>query len=160
MADAWLQGGSVWENEMYAHLVGHTRREGEMLHEYVAAAEATESQAFSYLLELLVADERRHHQLFDELASSLKTDAELSSADPVIPRLDLRRANQSDLMRLTKKLLDNERADKKELRRLSKELRNFKDTTLWGLIVDLMMRDTEKHIAILEFILTHAEDPA
>ena len=145
---------------MYAHLVGHTRREGEMLQEYVAAAEATESQSFSYLLELLVADERRHHQLFDELASSLKTDAELSGADPVIPRLDLRRANQSDLMHLTKKLLDNERADKKELRRLSKELRDFKDTTLWGLIVDLMMRDTEKHIAILEFILTHAEDPA
>jgi rubrerythrin len=130
---------------MFEHLTEHTRREGAMLSEYAAIAEATESKALQYVINLLLEDERRHHRYFNELAASLKSEAELS-AD---------RVERAELRETTDRLLEHERADAKELDRLRKELRDVKDTTLWGLLVDIMRRDTEKHIAILRFVQQH-----
>jgi hypothetical protein len=31
-----------------------------------------------------------------------------------------------------------------------------KDSSLWSLLVELMQRDTQKHIAILRFVTKHA----
>jgi hypothetical protein len=149
------RGASVWERQMFEHLTEHTRREGAMLSEYAAIAEATESKALQYVINLLLEDERRHHRYFNELAASLKSEAELSADDPVVPRLDLDRVDRTVLRATTDRLLDHEKADAKELERLRKELRDVKDTTLWGLLVDIMQRDTEKHIAILRFVQQH-----
>ena len=126
-----------------------------MLSEYAAIAEATESKALNYVINLLLDDERRHHRYFNELALSLKSESELSGDDPVVPRLDLDRVDRVELRETTERLLEHERADAKELERLRKELRDVKDTTLWGLLVDIMFRDTEKHIAILRFVEQH-----
>lgn len=149
------RGASVWERQMFEHLTDHTRREGAMLSEYAAIAEATESKALKYVLDLLLEDERRHHRYFNELAASLKSEAELSADDPVVPRLDLDRVDRSELRSITEQLLEHERSDAKELERLRKELSDVKDTTLWGLLVDIMQRDTEKHIAMLRFVQQH-----
>jgi bacterioferritin (cytochrome b1) len=73
----------------------------------------------------------------------------------VVPRLDLDRVDRTELRATTDLLLEHEKADAKELERLRKELRDVKDTTLWALLVDIMQRDTEKHIAILRFVQKH-----
>ena len=142
---------------MFTYLTEHTRREGAMLEEYVAVAEGTQSKALAYLVDLLVEDEHRHHRFFNELASSLKSEAELSGVEPVIPRLDLRVVDGADLLATTKRLLEHEQSDAAELKRLHKELRDLQDTTLWGLLVEVMQRDTEKHIAILRFVADHVK---
>ncbi len=54
-----------------------------------------------------------------------------------------------------KELLENEERDIGELRRLERELRDVKDTTPWELLVEVMQRDAEKHIAILKFVRKH-----
>jgi hypothetical protein len=56
---------------------------------------------------------------------------------------------------VTNRLLEHEEADEKELERLQKELRDVSGTTLWGLLVELMQRDTDKHIAVLKFVKKH-----
>ena len=140
---------------MFEHLTDHTRREGAMLQEYAEIAEATESNALRYVITMLLDDERRHHRYFNELAASLKSEAELSAEEPVVPRLDLDRVDRDDLRDTTRRLLEHEKSDAKELERLAKELKDVKDTTLWGLLVDIMVRDTEKHIAILRFVQQH-----
>jgi len=127
-----------------------------MLEEYVAAAKSSESKAFAYLIDLLVEDERRHHRFFNELAASLKSAAELDHADPAIPLLDFKQNDRSELLEATRRLLEHENEDKGELKELRKEMRDIEDTSLWGIILDLMIRDTEKHIAILQFISSHA----
>jgi len=142
---------------MFVYLIEHMRREGAMLEEYVATAEGTESKALAYLVNLLVEDERRHHRFFNELASSLKSEAELSGVEPVIPRLDLRVVDKADLLAITRRLLEHEQSDAAELKRLHKDLRDLQDTTLWVLFVEVMQRDTEKHIAILKFVADHAK---
>ena len=151
------RGASVWERKMFDYLVEHTRVEGAMLKQYVDTAEGTDSKAFEYVIKLLVEDELRHHRMFNELAASLKSEAELSAEDPVIPRLDFDRIERTELLRMTRDLLAHERDDAAELKRLRKELRDVEDTTLWGLLVDIMARDTEKHIAILKFVVDHAK---
>jgi ferritin len=149
-------GASALERKLFEHLTEHTSREGAMLGEYAAIAETTESNALRYVVNLLLEDERRHHRYFNELALSLKADAELDPQEPVVPRLDFDRVDRADLLEVTERLLEHEKADAKELQHLRKELRDLKDTTLWALLVDIMVRDTEKHIAILKFVQQHA----
>ena len=144
-------GGSPWEIELYRMLTTHVATERSLLEDYMTAADGVGSKALTYLVNLLVDDEKRHHRMFLDLAESLKSDAELGPEEPVIPRLDFNRQNAGQVVEVTNRLLANEEADAKELKRLKKTLHDVEDTTLWSLLVDLMLRDTEKHIAILEF---------
>lgn len=152
-------GASVWEREVFAHLTEHVRQEQELLEEYVHAARESESKALGYLINLLIDDERRHHRMFIQLAQSLKTDAEMRPEDPVVPRLDFHKENRAEVLEITGRLLDREESDLRELKRLHRELKEVKDTTLWDLLVELMERDTDKHIAILRFSRDHAKHP-
>jgi hypothetical protein len=77
--------------------------------------------------------------------------------DPEIPYLDFNRSNSQAVSDLTDKLLEKEQQDTVELKRFQRELREVKDTSIWGLLVDLMERDTQKHIAILKFVKRHAK---
>jgi hypothetical protein len=38
-------------------------------------------------------------------------------------------------------------------------LRPFADTTLWVLVVDLMLLDTKKHATMLRFLERHGKNP-
>jgi hypothetical protein len=141
---------SVWEQRLLDYLRHHAANEGQMLREYVEAAQDTDSKALAFLIELLAADERRHHAWFSQLADTIVASSAMA-ADPPIPHLDLDRAETFALPAVTKRLIANERSDLKELKALRKELKVVEDTTLWALVVDLMIRDTGKHLAILRF---------
>jgi len=147
-------GASPWDRDLWTHLTSHVEAERDLLEEYSAVAEQSKSKAFTYLVKLLIEDEVRHHRIFTELARSLKTEAELRS-DPIIPNMDFVRADRAAVLDATKRLLANEEQDARELKRLQRELREVKDTSLWSLLVDLMQRDTQKHIAILRFVKKH-----
>ena len=67
------------------------------------------------------------------------------------------RQSQGELIRETRALLREEERDKKELRKLRRQLEPYADTTVWALLVDLMIHDTEKHARILRFILAHED---
>lgn len=156
MTDESSAGPSPWERQLYAHLKGHVETERAMLEKYAEVAERTDSKAFRYLVKLLIDDEVRHHRLFDELAGSLETEALMKHEEPDIPYMDFQRADRAAIREGAKDLLDNEERDIGELKRLQRELRDVKDTSLWGLLVELMQRDTEKHITILKFVREHA----
>ena len=157
MTNASSAGPSVWERDLYAHLTSHVEAESELLKEYSAAAETSPSKAMRYLVNLLIEDEIRHHRIFVELADSLKDEALLGGKSPTVPHIDFDQATNHDaVIDLTEQLLRKEQQDAQELKRLRRELRDLKDTSLWSLLVDLMQRDTQKHIAILRFAKTHA----
>ncbi len=154
MTDESSAGASPWERDLYAHLTGHVQAERSLLEEYSAIAEKTESKAFRYLVNLLIEDEIRHHRIFAELAESLKTEA-LLGKKPAVPYLDFERSDAAAVRTATKTLTESEEQDAKELKRLRRELRDIKDTSLWSLLVDLMERDTDKHLAVLRFVSDH-----
>lgn len=152
-----LVGATEWEQAMYDLLTRHGAEEGAILTEYERLSnDEASSAAFRYLSRLILEDEHRHHRTFDELAESLRQLSQLRAEDQPIPPLAGLRADRERVLEATERLLEIERHDAKELKRLSKELKDFKDTTLWGLLIELMQDDTAKHIKILEFIREHA----
>jgi rubrerythrin len=157
MTNASAAGPSAWARDLHRHLTSHVEIERGMLEQYRDAAEASSSKAFQYLVNLLIEDEIRHHRIFLELAYSLETMSLRPLEDPEIPYLDFNRSNSQAVSDLTDKLLEKEQQDTVELKRFQRELREVKDTSIWGLLVDLMERDTQKHIAILKFVKRHAK---
>jgi len=157
MTNASAAGPSAWARDLHAHLTTHVEIERGMLEEYRAAAETSSSKAFQYLVNLLIEDEIRHHRIFLELADSLETMSLRPLEDPEIPYLDFNRSNSQAISDLTEKLLEKEQQDTVELKRFQRELRDVKDTSIWGLLVDLMECDTQKHIAILRFVKRHTK---
>lgn len=157
MTDESSAGPSAFERDLYAHLTSHVQAERGLLEQYSAVAEQTESKAFRYLVNLLIEDEIRHHRFFAEIADSLKTEASLSGEDPAIPDIDFVRADREAVLDGTRNLLKAEERDARELRRLQHELRDVEDVSLWSLLVDVMQRDTQKHIAILRYVRKHTQ---
>jgi rubrerythrin len=150
-------GASVWERKMLGFLREHVTRESALLEEYAFAAEYIESRALRYLMRILLDDEQRHHRWFHELASSLTMSASSSAGDPHVPDLDFRGFDQTAVQTLVQRMVDNEKDDARELKQLRRQLRDFEDTTLWALLVQLMELDTEKHLRILRFVQQHSK---
>ncbi len=135
-----IVGASVWEQELYDHVCGHVVEEGAILGEYQR-----------------LADERRHHATFNDLAEAIKQMGELRLEDAPIPSLHGLRGDRDRIIDTTERLLKAERDDAKNLKTLAEKLEDLKETTLWGLLIELIQHDTEKHIMILEFIRKHAK---
>ncbi len=131
-------------------LARHGSEEGRLLDVYEELAKSTSNKAVQYLVNLILDDERRHHRLLADVANAMAWESLNDDDVPVAPSLSPR-ADRA-LVEHTRKLRRAEREDHKKLRELRKRLRPYADTTMWALIVDLMVLDTEKHMAILRFI--------
>lgn len=152
-------GRPDWQRDLLAHLTSHVQAERDLLDRYSMVAQQTESEAFRYLVNLLIEDETRHHKIFTELVGSLNA-AVPYGEPPLIPYTDFERADRAPVLDGAELLLENEKQDARELKRLQRDLRAVRDATLWSLLVDLMQRDTQKHIAILRFVQKHARESA
>lgn len=146
-------GLSVSDAALYQHLVEHIESESGLIAEYERLI-GSPSAYVSFLAGLIAEDERRHHGLYEDWIESLKAIAELQFAGlpPVITQHDAH-----DLVATTERLLEFEKNDSQELKALEKQIKGVKDTTLWGLVIEIMRMDTEKHIRILEFIRDQAK---
>lgn len=154
-----LVGASQWERDLYDHVTQHVKVEGGMLSRYKALADDPEgSAAFRFAANLILDDERRHHQLFNDLAESIRQLSELRAEDEPIPGLQGLAADRERVLAATEELLANELEDERELKKLAKDLKDVRDTTFWGLLVEVMKHDTKKHQMILKFIRDRAND--
>lgn len=147
-------GASVDITNLVELLARHGSEEGKLLAVYEELAKSTSNKAVQYLVGLILDDERRHHRLLADVANAMAWDSlnssDVSAAPNLPPRVDRL------LLEHTRKLRRAEREDHRQLRELRRRLRPFADTTMWALIVDMMVLDTEKHMAILRFIERHA----
>jgi hypothetical protein len=141
----------VFEYELLGLLESHVEREGEALESYRRVAEdASVGKAVRYLVHLILDDEERHHRLFTEMANEVRSFVWEVDVEPAVPAMS-RRSNPK-LLAETRRLLDLEKQDTKELRQLRKQLRHSPKSWLHPLLVDMMLHDTAKHVAILEHI--------
>jgi hypothetical protein len=148
-------GASVGERELVDALARHGKEEGQLLATYARFASSAPSPTARYLVSLILDDERRHHRLLGEIANAIGWSWE-TGRPGALPNVDVARRESNDaLVAETRALLREEERDKKELRKLRRKLEPYADTTVWALLVDLMIHDTEKHARILRFILDH-----
>lgn len=149
---ATLPGASVWEQEVYDQFLAHIEAESEILDAYRKLASDLGSSDVTYLANLILEDEVRHHRLFQELANALSAEVQLGPSVGGIPEIPAVRADPSALLEATNRLLELEETDARELKRLQRSVRPVADTTLWSLVIETMELDTRKHIAILRRI--------
>jgi hypothetical protein len=140
-----------FEYEILALLESHGAREGEALDAYKRVAEESDAgAAVRYLVGLILEDEERHHQVFAEMANQIRSIVWEVDVEPRVPAMTPR--DDPQLLAETRRLLAFEKDDAKELRELRRALRHSPPSSLHPLLVDLMLHDTAKHIAILEHI--------
>ena len=124
----------------------HVREETGFLEAYEALVAGCDDETVRFLLELIVADERRHHDLFTSMADA--SVGEGAFPEPPALSADVARA----LLEPTERFLDAEREESRKLAALHKELKPLHSDTSWPLIVELMQIDTAKHVRILEYL--------
>ncbi len=141
---------SVGTRDLVDLIVRHGAEEGELLATYEQLAAEAPDASVRYLIGLILDDEHRHHRLLAELANAIawsSTGGPQARAVPTVPtNID------GALLEQTRLLLKSEQSDARALRRLRRRLRPFGDTTLWVLVVELMLLDTRKHATILRFL--------
>ena len=148
-----LEGGSVWDEEIYQAFRSHVEEEDHLLQEYKRLAENESSPDVAYLTSLILDDEKRHHKLFEQLAETVRHVVELVPDAAGVPDVPLRRPGSHSLRTVTEQLLKFEREDLRKLRQLRRSLKPVAETTIWPLIVETMELDTRKHILILKHVL-------
>lgn len=151
-----VAGLSVWERDVYLLLVDHIAKESEVLGRYdelmIGAAPHVR-----FLLELIAEDEARHHALFEQWAETFKSFGTLvTPPDDGVPNL-LPEADAAQLVEALEELLDLEKDDARQLKDMEKRFKDFRHTTMWPLLTELMALDTKKHIQVLEFLIDHAK---
>jgi rubrerythrin len=146
-------GLSVWERELFLRITAHIDSEGLLLDTYRKVAAEHHGEHVRYLLDLIAEDEARHHELYQQWANALRNLWQGGTKENQIP--DLTPRHDEELARWVDSFLQFEREDQRELKSLARNLKDVRDTTLWGLVVELMQLDTQKHIKILEFLREH-----
>ena len=153
-------GASVSTYEVVGALERHGHEEGELLERYQRFIEEAESPAARYLIQLIVEDEQRHHQVLEALANTIAWGRVKGEPEAVVPVFPARGGVNGALRPETRALLEHELRDRTQLRRLRRRVRSYGDDPSWGLLVDIMRSDTEKHIHILRCILRSQVRPS
>jgi hypothetical protein len=151
-------GLSVWEREIYDLLVDHVTQESEVVDEYDELLERSTGHV-RFLLKLIIEDELRHHELYQEWAKTFRSFGTFEEPVDGVPNI-VEEAEPERLIAALEKLLALEKDDVRHLKDLEKQFKDFRRTTIWPLLTELMKSDTEKHIRILEFLLHHARQTA
>lgn len=138
-----------------AMLREHGPREGEALAEYKRLVEQCDDPGIRYLAELILADEERHHRQIGEMLHQIESFLWEVEIEPQTPYLGVH--HDADLRAATDRLLKLEREDAAELRTLRKRIKSQSSSSLLPLLVELMIHDTSKHIAILKLIREHVK---
>ena len=131
----------------------HDARERAILESYQHLIDESSDEGIRYLGRLIIEDEERHHELIAEMANRIDSWLRGMSVEPATPPLEPR--VDPELLEATRRLIALERQDARELRLLQRELRSAPATSLFPLLVKLMLHDTARHIEILRFIRTY-----
>jgi hypothetical protein len=143
-------GASSDMRELVELIVRHGAEEGALLATYESLAAESTDASVRYLVNLILEDEHRHHRLLAQLSNAMAWGT--AERPPVETVPGLPSAISGPLLEQTRRLRKAEQADYRALADLKKRLRPFADTTLWVLVIDLMLLDTKKHATILEFL--------
>lgn len=134
-------------NEFEAHESG----EKQFTQRYKEIAEKTENPFIQFLLRLIISDEEKHYVLTHAMASTLKGSLNWTRPQEVVRGLYNLGEEKEDLLKLTEDFVRLEKEGIKEYKKLKKECEGYYHG-LFVLLLQAMIRDSEKHVEILEFL--------
>jgi hypothetical protein len=146
-----LDDADSWLDRLVHALEQHIADESAALREYAGAVAEVEGPDTRYLLDLILEDESRHHQVLRDIIEALRSQVDWPHARP-LPPLATNTPSTEAVRKLARRLELIEHSDARELRELAKLLKPLSRTTIWPLLVDLVANDTKKHQLILRYL--------
>jgi hypothetical protein len=131
----------------------HENDEERWLSVYKESAEAADDPVIRFLLNMIVTDEERHHQILARTMASLKDDLASTRAGERPAKTAASAAAARELAVIVERFLDVERKGIRECEKLKKTTQRFRQGLL-ALFCETMIYDSLKHIAILKFLRT------
>lgn len=145
-------GPEISEVERLANeFEAHESQERMFLERYKELAAQSESRMVKFLLEMVVADEEKHHAITRSMTATLRGDLNWTKPADAINGLYELKADKAKLLPLTEAFIAVEKEGINEYRALIKESKGYY-RDLFGLLFHTMIRDSEKHVEILEFL--------
>lgn len=129
----------------------HESEEGRFVKRYREIAEKTQNPFVRFLLQLIVSDEEKHHATTSAMVSTLKGDLTWTKPEGAIRGLYELKEEKSELLSLTEEFIQLEKKGIKEYKELIRESEGYY-RGLFVLLLQSMIRDSEKHVEILEFL--------
>ena len=151
MTEEAMSGATKWERRILNLLEEHIQGEADIQTDYRKLLERSRSASTKLLLQMILEDEARHHETLDRIAKAVKSQVEMEQIEGAVPPLDPH-MREPGLAAATKRFREIEKEDVRGLRRLKREMREVRETTLWSLLLELMLLDGQKHQLILKFI--------
>lgn len=130
----------------------HEREEMTFVEGYRAMVRSHKNPMVKFLLDLVIADEEKHHAVVHAMASSLRADLAWSDKEGGIGGLgEIDADEKRELRRLTSAFIKEERKGIKECRALAKAAKGYYQGS-FALLIETIIHDSEKHLMILEFL--------
>ncbi|HEY3058114.1 MAG TPA: hypothetical protein VGL99_03970 [Chloroflexota bacterium] len=120
-------------------------------------ADSSGDRAMNMLLELIVEDAERHHDLLKRMVRRLREELESTGApnDLAVPGSKAF-AGAEESVAMLRALIRNQQEGARYLRHLAHQDSDLFDG-FFALLLDTFARDGEKHVHILRYLLRHAE---
>lgn len=129
----------------------HEAQERMFVERYKELAAKSENRMVKFLLEMIVADEEKHHAITRAMTATLRGDLNWTRPPDAINGLYDLKADKARLLALTEAFITVEKEGINEYRALIKESKGYY-RDLFGLLFHSMIRDSEKHVEILDFL--------
>jgi rubrerythrin len=135
----------------------HATHEERWLSSYREIAKETSDPQVRFLLDLIVADEERHHELTARMMSKLRDELAWTRSPEIAPKAGEGAEKSKRLLASVEKFLDAEREAIKEYERLKKESQGLYRNA-FALLYTTMIHDSHKHMDILNFLRLKLKD--
>jgi rubrerythrin len=138
-------------------LEAHEAAEADSLSTYRELAGQGDDPVVALLLQMLIADEDRHHDLLRRMAATIRDGVYWTRSPEALPGPARNvGGGREKLAAAVRELAQQERESARHFGRLARENRDLSDG-LFALLLDTMARDSEKHERILRFVLRRLE---
>ncbi len=138
--------------QLMARFAAHENEELEFLRGYQDIVDQHSNPLVRFLLQLIMADEKKHHAVVHAMTESLNEGLTGRESADRVPKLGAFSAEEREsLLRLTAEFIQTEKTGIREYRKLIKASKGYYKGVL-VLLLRTIIHDSQKHVMILEFI--------
>lgn len=129
----------------------HETHEAVFVRRYREMFETMHNPLVKFLVELILADEEKHHTVLQAMTSTLKGSLTWTRLENAIDGLYNLGQQKDEILKVTEDFIQAEKKETVEYRKLMRASRRYY-RGLFTLFLAAMIHDSEKHIEILEFL--------
>jgi hypothetical protein len=140
-------------------LQAHDAAERAGMRGYEEAATVGPDPGVRYLMSLILEEEKRHDELLTAMANEVRRSLVWEQGERPLPSISATGEERKQLLSQAERFLEAERSGKRQLDTLQHAVHTFdRGQGILSLVVEMMAFDTQKHIAILDYIRKHLQN--